>query len=231
MTPRSRRVLAAASAAALLGLGASAAPASAAAVNVTLGCIVFVNDYSAPAIPVVGAGFTPYGSVTLLTSSDANPAPRLLGSTPTDGHGNFLTITGAAVFASKQTRHERFKLIASDGTSSQIFAINEFRQVRLGYNRVPASGSPSRRVKHIARGFTPGATIYAHFRYHGKTRVTKRLGKARGPCGIVTRKMRALPVKRARLGLWKVYVDEHKRFSLDSRPQVRSTFKIELKRN
>jgi len=225
--PRSRRVLAAVSAVALLGAGASAAPARAAAVKVTLGCIVFVDDYKAPAIPVFGTGFTPNAVVTLRTMTASRPEPRFLGSGRADAGGNLIALTGAAIFRSDRTRDQRFYLSASDGLN---VAGDGFRQVRLGYDRVPASGSPDRRVKHIARGFTPGQTVWTHFRHRGKTRATRRLGRARGPCGIARRKMRALPVRRPSLGLWKVFVDEREMFSRDSWPQVRQTFEVELQR-
>ncbi len=218
--PPLRRVLAAASAAALLGAGASAAPAGAAVLAVQPGCVVYVNNYSDLAMQIAGTGFRPNSSVTLSTTAKTKPAPKPLGSASTNAEGTFLATTGAAIFNTYKTLDQMFTLTASDG---QIGASTTFRQVRLSYSRVPSRSDPHKRVKHIARGFTIGNPVWAHFRYNGTTRANKRLGVAEGPCGIATRTMRALPVKRADFGSWRVIVDEEKKFSLGNRPQVRGT--------
>ncbi|MGH2917572.1 MAG: hypothetical protein ACRDLS_03090 [Solirubrobacteraceae bacterium] len=208
--------------AALLGLAAFAASASAAAVSVNVGCVIFGGTYSDPAIPVLGAGFTPNSSVTLSTFTAQKPTPAFLGSAQVDAAGNFGTVTGAAIFNSSDTRKQTFNLVASDGT---IAAVTTFTQVRAGYHRAPDPKRPNQKVKHVAQGFTTGKRVWAHFRHGGKTRANKSLGKAKGPCGIATKRMRALPTK-SRLGTWKVYVDEKKRFSLSTRPQARLTFTV-----
>lgn len=220
----SPRIVAAVSAVALLAGASSAASASAAVVSVNTGCVIFAGDYGAAAIPISGSGFTASSRVNLRTTTKSEPGPKYLATATTDASGSFATATGAAIFDSDTTRDQRFNLIASD--DAQITALTSFRQVRAGYNRFPEPTQPRQRVKHIARGFTPGKTIWAHFRRYGKTHAHKRLGVARGPCGIATRKMRVLPVKRARLGTWKVFVDETKLFSLNTRPQARLTFRV-----
>ena len=132
--------------------------------------------------------------------------------------------TPAARFNSSKTRDQRFNLIATESATG-IVGVAKFRQVRAGYNREPEPTKPRQQVKHVARGFTSGATIYAHFRHGGKTRVTKSLGQATGPCGIASRRMRALPT-RSRLGTWKVFVDQKKTYSRNTRPQASLSFRV-----
>lgn len=219
--PPSRRVLAAIAASALIGAGASAAPAGAAGVAVVQKCVITASNFPAP-ITVVGSGFTPGSTVSLSTRSKKNPTPVLLRTTPVAANGGFITAAPAAPYNSDKTLDQRFDIFASDG---QVGAANSFRQVKLSYQRVPSSSRPSKKIRHIARGFTTGKTVWAHFRHGGKTRATKRLGKASGPCGIVTRKMRSLPAK-SRLGLWSVQVDQSRKYSAASVPRAPGAFKV-----
>jgi hypothetical protein len=223
--PPSRRVLTAISVAVLIGFGASAASASAATVTINKGCVIFEGDYRAPATTITGRGFSPYSSVSLSTVSKKKPTPAYLGVGYTNGSGDFVTFTGAAPFNSVNTRDQKFTLIAVDSKIPTLAAIVPFRQVKAGYTRVPDPRRPGQMVRHIAQGFVPGKRVYAHFRHGGKTRVTRSLGKAKTACGIARKRMRALPAK-SRLGMWKVYVDQKKKFKLSTRPQARLTFTV-----
>ena len=235
----SRRLLLAASALALPGGVATAgsvtsragAQAPAPAVSVTLGCVIFGGDYNALEVPLRGTGFSPStpgvpNVVTLTTTTESKPEPTFLGTTQTDSTGAFFGATPAAIFKTNKTQNEQFTLIATDGLNPQITASTTFRQVRAGYTRVPEPKRPEQKVRHVARGFQTGETVWAHFCHGGKTQATKRLGVAQGPCGIVSRKMRVLPVKSPQLGTWKVFVDQRKTFSATTRPQARLMFKI-----
>jgi hypothetical protein len=212
MSP-SRRVLAAISTAALIGGAASAAPASAATIAVPGPCVV---DYGTSAaihsLPVTGSGFTPNGGVNINYASTANPAPVLLGSTDTDAAGNFAANSLPVPFKTPTTNQQTFYLAATDALNPSIAAAAQFQQVRFGASANPSSGRAKRKVHYTARGFTPGVNVYMHFRYHGETKRTVKLGKAKAPCGIATRKLQLLPTK-VHYGTWKVYIDQVKKFS------------------
>jgi hypothetical protein len=209
----------------LLGVATAAAPASAATVEVTTPCVVYVSDYGDPAMQIVGSGFLPGTLVKLGTTTEAEPTPKPLETVRAGLLGNISTESGAAFFDSEETQDQQFTLIATAGV---VTTSTTFRQVRRGYVRRPKASTPGARVKHIARGFTPGNKVWAHFRHKHKTRATKQLGVAHGPCGIAKRKMRALPAT-PRIGTWRVVVDEHKVFDLDNTPQARLTFVIKPK--
>lgn len=224
--PAARRVLAVASALAVLAGGTLAASAGAAVVGVPLGCVIFTGDYSDKVLPLVGTGFAPTSSVTLSTSTTSKPTPSLLASVQTDAAGRFVTAVGAARFNSAKTREQSFNLIATQGAAPAIAAATTFRQVLIGYERRPEPTRPRQEVTHVARGLVgAGETVYAHFRQGGKTRITRSLGRASGPCGIATRRMRALPT-RSRVGRWTVHVDRSETFSRKTRPQARLSFTV-----
>lgn len=223
----SRRLVAAAFAGAILAAGACAANAAAATVAVTTGCVIFTGSYADQVLPIAGTGFAPASLVTLTTSTSSKPSSASLTSVQANAAGNFFAVAGGARFNSTQTQDQTFKLTATDAATPSITAATTFRQVRAGYTRDPAPTQPEQWVTHIARGFTDGGRIYAHFRHHGTTRTTKSLGLAKGPCGIAKRKMRVLPTK-SRLGTWKVAVDPKKTYSRKTRPQARLSFKVTL---
>lgn len=221
-----RRVLSTASVVAILSTGAVAASAArAATVAVTTGCVIFTGDSSDMILPVVGTGFTPGSLVTLSTSTHSKPTLAPLMSVQANAAGIFLAITRGPRFNSSRTQDQTFKLFATQSTDPAIAAVTSFRQVRAGYSRVPAPKRPSQTVTHVLRGFTGGGRAYAHFRHGGRTRTTKSLGPITGPCGIATRKMRALPTK-SLLGKWTVYVDQSKTYSTKTRPQARLSFEV-----
>jgi hypothetical protein len=211
MSP-SRRVLAAISTAALIGSVASAAPASAASLVVPA-CVV---DYGAAtpleSLLLRGTGFTPNGGVNINYASIANPTPQLLGGTVPDAAGNFASKTFPVPFKTQTTNQETFYLAAADVVNPALTATAQFQQVRFGASANPSSGHAKRKVHYTARGFTPGVNVYMHFRYHGKTKKNVKLGKAKAPCGVATRKLQLLPTK-VHYGTWKVYIDQVKTYS------------------
>jgi hypothetical protein len=207
------------------------AQAPAPVVSVTIGCVIFSGAYNELQVPLKGSGFSPSTAgmpnvVTLQTTTPSEPGPKFLGTTQTDASGAFFGATPPAIFKTNKTQSETFTLIATDGLNPQISATTTFRQVRAGYTREPDPTRPEQKVRHVARGFQTGETIWAHFRHGGKTQATKRLGVAKGPCGIASRKMRALPVSNPDVGTWKVYVDQRKTYAVTTRPQARLSFKI-----
>jgi len=100
-----------------------------------------------------------------------------------------------------------------------------FQVARFGTTTKPAPTKPRQKVTYTARGFTIGKPIYIHFRFGGVTRRSVRLGVAKGPCGIASLRMRALPTK-ARYGTWTTYTNQSKKFSAGTRPAWKETFTI-----
>ena len=204
---------------------AMAAPSAQAAEIKTLPCVPYVAGQQT--MPVVALGFTPGGFVMVYPNTTANPTPRILTSSRLDAAGGFQAATLPPPFAKTSDNLETFNLIAEDkaNPAAPILATVPFQVVRFGMTRHPNPKRPRQKVTYTARGFVPGKPVYAHFRYKGTTRRTVSLGNAKGPCGITSKRMRALPTK-VRYGAWRAYIDQTKKFSAATRPQWIDPFTI-----
>ncbi|HEV2787169.1 MAG TPA: hypothetical protein VGV67_12305 [Solirubrobacteraceae bacterium] len=204
---------------------ALAAPCADAADIKTLPCVPYVAGEVT--MPVGGNGFTPGRLVTVSTSTPTSPAPVTLTSASADPTGTFVKATTPPRFKDIDTHLQSFTLIGTDMTNpaAPIIATFPFEVVRFGTTTSPAAKRPSQKVTYTARGFAPGKAVYIHFRFRGKTRRTVKLGVASAPCGIVSRKMRALPT-RSRPGTWTAYTSQARRFSPSTSPMWKNTFTI-----
>ena len=218
-----RRSLAAGSVSALVA-SLAAAPAGAATIK-TDRCVRYVAGQQT--MTVVGAGFTPNGRVSLSTVTKAAPKPALLGSSGVLATGLFLKTATPPPFSKPSRTRESFLLVADDSSNpaGPLQATTPFQVVRFGSSARPSPKQPSSKVTYTARGFVTGKHVYIHFRYRAKTRRTVDLGVAKGPCGITSRRMTALPT-RARYGVWTTYTDQSRRFSIKTRPAWKNSFTI-----
>ena len=203
---------------------AMAAPSAQAAEIKTLPCVPYVAGQQT--MPVVALGFTPGGFVTVYTNTTANPTPRILTSSRLDAAGGFQAATLPPPFAKTSDNLATFNLIAEDkaNPAAPILATVPFQVVRFGMTRHPNPKRPRQKVTYTARGFVPGKPVYAHFRYKGTTRRTVSLGNAKGPCGITSKRMRALPTK-VRYGDWRTYTNQS-RTSASAEPLWKDGFRI-----
>jgi hypothetical protein len=218
-----RRALAVPSVSALVA-AVAAVPAGAATIK-TDPCVRYVAGQET--MTVIGAGFTPNGLVSLSTVTKAAPTPAVFSSSSVLATGAFLKATAPPPF-SKPTRNlESFLLVASDSANpaAPLLATTPFQLVRFGATTSPSPKRPTSRVTYTARGFATGKRVYIHFRFGGKTRRTVDLGVAKGPCGITSKRMRALPTK-ARYGVWTTYTDQTKKFSAKTLPAWKDSFTI-----
>ena len=202
----------------------AAAPASAATIQ-TDPCARYVAGQ--PTMTIIGAGFTPNGIVSLSTITKVAPNPAPFSSTPVLPTGAFLKATLPPPFSSPTRNLESFLLVASDSTNpaAPLLATTPFQVVRFGLTTSPSPKRPTSRVTYTARGFATAKHVYVHFRFGGQTRRTVDLGVAKGPCGITSKRMRALPT-RAHYGVWTTYTDQKKKFSARTRPAWKDSFTI-----
>jgi hypothetical protein len=223
----SRRFLAASSAAVLVAVAGDAAPAGAAPTIATkIPCVANLGLGGAMTLPLTGSGFTPNGVVALQTSTSSRPTPKDLTSIRADAGGNIASRVDPPAFKSRSTVQETFHLIAIEAANPANTATATFRQVRFGFNASPSTGRPARRVTYTARGFLPGKPVYAHFRFRGRTRRDLKIGVARAPCGIASKKMRLLPAK-TRFGTWTVYMDQTPAYSKATLLQAKGSLVIQ----
>ena len=222
----SRRLVAAACAAAIAAAAGLAADANAATISTTIPCVANLGFGGALTLPLTASGFTPNGMVTIHTSSPADRAPRDLSSVRVDPAGNLPTTRiDPPPLRSTTTVQQQFDLLAIDVTNPAIRAVTSFTQVRFGFDATPSTGRPTRTVTYTARGFLPGQPVYAHFRFRGVTRRDVKIGIAAAPCGITKRKLRLLPTK-TRFGTWTVYMDQAPKYSKKTLLQAKGTLSI-----
>lgn len=204
-----------------VGATAAAAPAGAATLQ-TDACVRYVAGQ--PTMTIVGTGFTPSGSATLASTTKAKPSPVAFASSPVLPNGGFVTRTLPPAFSSPNRTLQSFTLVGLDTANPAAFGTTPFQVVRFGLTTKPTPRRPTSRVTYTARGFDAGKRVYVHFRFRGMTRRTVSLGVAKGPCGIATRRMRALPTK-ALYGPWTTYTNQSRR-SVRALPYWKDSFTI-----
>jgi hypothetical protein len=90
----------------------------------------------------------------------------------------------------------------------------------------PRRAEPSQPVRLRFSGFTPGRTVWAHYRYRGRLRSTIALGRASGPCGLLSVRRPQIPVAHPARGTWQVQFDHRRRFSPRARPRLRGSVDV-----
>lgn len=217
-----RAILAAASsAAAFLAL---AGPVGAATVATTSPCVLTATGVASN-VTITGTGFTPGALVTLKTATKNSPTPVFLTTATADPAGNITAMSSPPSFTPFSRKLQTFNLGAFDGTNPAIVATTTFQRAEAGYTTNPSSGRPTSRATHTVRGFPVGKNVYLHFRFGGKTKRNVKLGTSTGACGVASRKMALLPT-RSHPGVWTVYADQRRSFSKNTRPQLKSSFRI-----
>ncbi len=207
---------------ALVAVAAAPASASAAAIKTSKACYV-----EGEPMQIVGQGFTP---LTGWTVHDSSGQISAFGNA--DPSGN-VALTGpefAPVIVADTTKPRTYTLTATDNNAASVpVASMKFKAVNF-LVKYAGRGNPRKRVPWRFSGFAPGRPIYVHVRRGGKTLKTTRIGRAKGPCGTLTKRSKRLPVRasQVRSGNYKVFVDSSRRFARSVRPQYRFTYNITL---
>ena len=211
MTRRSAARLAAATVAAALALPAAA---QAAALNPIKPCYVSVTqpipgerDQTArETIDVAGSGFTPGALIDLTLDGVVERTVQA------DAAGN-LPLQG--VVSPYQRRGQGTFTLGAAGRGNPANAVSlPSRRVALSLDLRPAHARPADRVRFIGRGFTEQRAVWAHYLYKGRLRKTVRLvRRIRNPCGVFSVRRPQIPLKRPRLGRWRVQFDQRRRYS------------------
>ncbi len=223
LLPRPRRLACVTLPVVALALAMPAAPAAAAGVE-TLPCVPYAAGE--PSMPIIGAGFSPNGLVTLSTTTPSNPTPAPLTSSAATLAGGFTKVAMPPLFDGPKVNLQSFQLIATDATNAAAPVQAEpfaFQVVRFGMTMSPAPKRPAQIVTYTARGFTSGKPVYVHFRFRGKTQRTVKLGMASGACGIVSKRLRAMPTT-PYVGQWTTYTNQSPTWN--ARPAWKSSFPI-----
>ena len=206
MSPRRVRLRAmAVSRPALLGLAGTLATlavpsnASAAALLVGQKCA----RSGTPSFNMATSGWAPGASLTIHLGS--------FGHTVTaDGSGVFST-AGAPLTAPVLSRPgvKTFSLTVTDGVTTAGPVRTKI--VRRGV-LVPDRAKPAQTVRYRGYGFPVHKRLYLHVRRGGKTKGTFRIGRPSGACGLVTRKLRYMPLRRWSTGTYDFWFSNTRTF-------------------
>jgi hypothetical protein len=191
----------AAAAAAALAAGPAVAQA-APAVSPGASCVgSFANTLGA--IPLRASGFPPGAPITF----EANGVPIKTATADSTG--------AVSTFASPQSlsfsgKHKIFQLTGVSGavTTPPV----AMRVTKIGVTTKPAHTKPTNKVRFSAFGFVPGKRVYLFIRRHGHTLGRFSLGKAKGACGDVTKRMRFMPLRHFSAGAYQYWFSPRKKF-------------------
>jgi hypothetical protein len=203
---RIKTILAAAAATAAFG---GAADANAATIGVNGACFIEGGQITA-----AGNGFTPGGPVNY--SFDG----ALSASGVADAAGNVSQPLTAPTLTGSTIQHT-YSLAAQDQSNPANAATASVTVTKLTATLKPRRARPSKKVKFGIHGMPPGATVWLHYVFHGKSRATKKIGKPKAPCGTLTVRKRFFPMSRPKPGTWTFQFDNKKKYSAATRPAIR----------
>jgi hypothetical protein len=187
-------------------LAAPASASAALAVETTVPCVRYV-DLGVEALPTLGVMTTGWNASTPLTFTVDG---QIVGTGVADNAGAYNNqgrlFTPPAPKGNLQT-----STLAVNGAAS-----TQFRIVRLTV-QVPSRAKPSTRVKYRMFGFQPGKRVYLFVRRGGKTKGRFALGKPKGECGTLTKKLRYMPLRRWSTGKYEYWYTQDRKYSKATR--------------
>jgi hypothetical protein len=169
-------------------------------------------------VVVTGSAFTPDSQLTLTSSPGGATFPAAVA----DATGAFQTRFAAPAPKSRGARAADVtstRLVAVDPLDSTQTASTPLRIANFTVDRGTSRNPRSVRTWYFS-GFPTGATIYGHFRYHGRTMANHRFGRATGACGLLHARARGIPVTHLRAGTWTIQVDTAKTYRRDRVPSL-----------
>jgi hypothetical protein len=224
--PVRRRVLAIAAAAAALA-ATTASTASAATLSVGTPCARYLPSLAGEQwVPITGSGFTPNTDPASNTVELRYTNGDLGAFTPlaADGSFNIGAFMPTEFIRSSTGRTKTYTLTATDRLTAGLVASTNVTFVRVGADVRPArvGNNLRRRVRWSVWGPPTGATMFLHWTFKGRRHAVRKLGTAKGACGIAHKKLPFLPAA-PRSGTWKVYFTVGRKLN-----RRRALFRIDL---
>lgn len=161
-----------------------------------------------------GGAFTPLAGVNFALDG------QFLGNLQADAAGNFGTTLTFGMFRGVG----RHSLTATDSANPANVGATSFVASGVTVRVRPASGTPGRRIRIRATGFTTGRRLWAHILRPGFRR-NVRVGKLRGPCRRANVRKRIFNAD-ARNGRYRVQFDTKRRYSRRTKVRVRFTVTV-----
>jgi hypothetical protein len=174
-----------------------------------------------------GSGFTA-GTDPAVNTVELNYSNGDLGAfTPlaADGSSNVGAFMPTEFIRSSTGRTKTYTLTATDRATPGLVASTNVTFVRVGAGVKPSrvGNNLTRRVRWSVWGPPSGAKMFLHWTFKGRRYAVRKLGRAKGACGIAHKKLPFLPAA-PRSGTWKVFFTAGKQLN-----RKRALFRIDLK--
>jgi hypothetical protein len=193
----------------LLSIAAPATAVAAPAVAPVTPCIRYVETIPpAATLGVVTSGWAANTPLSFALKG------RAVGSGTTDATGAFST--GQQPFTPPEPKGNLQTVALTAQDAAGTVATTQVKLARLIVT-VPSRAKPSKRVKYRAFGFAPHKRLYLFVRHSGKTKKRILLGKTKGDCGLLTKKLRYMPLKNYTSGLYEYWFSHSKTYSKATR--------------
>jgi hypothetical protein len=197
-------------AALLVSIAVPAAAQAAPTIAAASPCVRYVG--TKPPAPSLGVLTSGWGPNSPLSFSFAGVN---VGSGTTDPTGAFNT--GAAPFTPPKPKHNLQTVTLSAQDAAGNTATAQVKLVKLVVTVPKGRFKPSRRVKYRAFGFAPGKKLFLFVRRGGKTLKRVPLGRTKGACGLLTKKLPLMPLAHPKAGVYDFWYSHSKRYSKQTR--------------
>jgi hypothetical protein len=197
------------SAALVLAVGglAAAPSANAATVGTNASCVRIFPGV--PSLPVFADGFAPGAFLTFKVDGST------VGSGTTDPNGHFDNLADPNTWftpAELQGRNKgTIQLSAEDGAGGIAGPI-PVKATNVIWNTTQKRVEPRKKVRFRMFGYQTGKRIYLHIRRGNKTKGRFNMGKAKGACGLATKRMRFMPLRGYKTGTYEYWIGHSKKF-------------------
>jgi hypothetical protein len=164
---------------------------------------------SGHSVNLLGTGFSPNLPSGIAITKDGEE----IGSLTTDATGAF---NGSLRLGQRNGRRTS-TYTATDTSNPTLTASTQIVVSEADVGLRPKSGSPGRKVRIKAVGFTAGSgRLYAHV-VRGRSKRNLRIGRLEGACKKITKRRRLLP-RNAKVGVYVVQFDAFRKY-VERRPQ------------
>jgi hypothetical protein len=165
-------------------------------------------------VSFVGAGFTPSSTANLTRDG------TFISPITTDATGQF----DASLTLHQDQGAQARTYTATDASNPGTSASAPVTVSAVGVALSPTTGSVSRRFRIRARGFTTGATLWAHI-VHRRSKRNVKIGALKGACHNLRARRRLLS-QSARLGRHRIQFDTFRRYRRDRRVKAAYTITV-----
>jgi hypothetical protein len=196
----------------IASLAAPAAAAAAPTITPSAPCVRYVGTN--PPAQSLGLSTIGWPAASPLTFKIGG---QVVGTGTTDANGAFAVQPGTPTAFAPPSPKGNLHSDTLTATNAAGFTVSAPITVVRLIVVVPDHAKPTKVVKYRAFGFQPGAKLYLHVLRKGKVKGHFKLGKPKGNCGTLTKKLRYMPLKHWSTGTYAFWYSHSKKYSKATR--------------